>query len=203
MTALREITLGSYLDNVSSSSPAPGGGSVAAVTGALSASLGCMVTALSSRRSADDQVDGLAKACSQFRESFLQLSADDQAAFEAVMSALKLPKEDASRAQRVEQTVQAAAEVPLTIAQACVNLLDVLETLLPMASRHCISDVGAAAHLALASLRASLLNVTINITFMKDRAAADRYEATALRLEHDAQQRCQRIVDQVAATIRH
>jgi len=161
-----------------------------------------MVTALSAGKSGNDQIDALAQQCTSVREGFLRLSVDDQTAFEAVMAALKLPKDNASRAQRVESTVQAAAEVPLTIAQSCLGLLETLEAMLPLTSRHCISDVGAAAHLALAALRVSLLNVTINVTFMKNRDTADRFEATALQFEHDAQARCQHIADQVIAVIR-
>lgn len=202
MPTLRNTTLGDYLDDVSSSSPAPGGGSVAAITGSLSASLGCMVMAISSGKSESDPIETLAEKCLSYREDFLRLSVDDQAAFEAVMSALKLPKDDPSRAQCVESTVQTAAEVPLTVAESCLDLLGVLELMLPLASRHCISDVGAAAHLALAALRASLLNVTINVTFMKNRATASRLEASALRVEFEAQERCQRIADQVIAVIR-
>jgi formiminotetrahydrofolate cyclodeaminase len=77
-----------------------------------------------------------------------------------------------------------------------------LESLVKLSSRHCISDVGAAAHLAVAALRASLLNVHINITFMKDQAAANAFEASANALESEGTTRSQRIADQVIARIR-
>ncbi|MCK4570470.1 cyclodeaminase/cyclohydrolase family protein [Candidatus Bipolaricaulota bacterium] len=202
MSSLCETSLGKYLDDVASKAPTPGGGSVAAVVAALGAALGSMVTAISGGKSDHDQIEALSKECSSMRETFLRLSLEDQSAFDAVMSALKLSKDDPSRADRVEATVQAAAEAPLTIAQSCLDLLIVLESLVPVASRHCISDVGAAAHLALAALRASLLNVHINITFMKDRHAADEFEASAVRLENEGQARSQRIVNQVVARIR-
>ena len=198
---LRETSLGDYLDAVSSSMPTPGGGSVAAVVAALSAALGSMVAAISTKKSANDQILSLATACSGFGETFLRLSAEDQAAFDAVMRALKLPKDDPTRPAQVEATVQAAAQAPLAVAQSCVELLTDLESLGTLASRHCISDVGAAAHLALAALRASLLNVHINVTFMKDETAARACEASASELGHEATDRCQRIVDHVIARI--
>lgn len=202
MLSLRETSLGKYLDDVSSKTPTPGGGSVAAVVAALGAALGSMVTAISGGKSESLQIAELATKCASHRETFLRLSIEDQSAFDAVMLALKRSKDDPSRADHVEDTVQAAAEVPLTVAQSCLDLLIILETLVPVASRHCISDVGAAAHLALAALRASLLNVHINITFMKDRRAADEFEASAVQLENEGQARSQRIVAQVVAHIR-
>ena len=202
MSTLLETKLGTYLEAVSSVSPTPGGGSVAAVVASLGAALGTMVTALSAKKSEDGQITALAAKCSGYSETFLRLSAEDQSAFDAVMSALKLPKDDANRANQIEVTVQAAARTPLAVAQSCLELLIDLESLGTLASRHCISDVGAAAHLALAALRASLLNVHINITFMKDQAAAVAFEASANELENESTARCQRIVDQVIARIR-
>ena len=198
MPTLRETKLGTYLEAVCSASPTPGGGSVAAVVAAL----GSMVTAISAKKSQDSEIPALAAICSGYCETFLRLSAEDQSAFDAVMSALKLPKDDANRASQIEVTVQAAARAPLAVAQSCLELLIDLETLGTLASRHCISDVGAAAHLALAALRASLLNVHINMTFMKDQAAAVAFEASASELENEGTARCQRIVDQVIARIR-
>ena len=202
MPTLREITLGKYLDAVSSAAPTPGGGSVAAVVAALGAALGSMVTAISAGKSEKSQIDELAAECAAFRETFLRLSIEDQSAFDAVMAALKLPKDDANRSERIEATVKAAAEVPLTVAQSCLDLLIVLESLVELASRHCISDVGAATHLALAALRSSLLNVHINVTFMKNKDAADEFEASAAQLENEGQTRSLRIVGQVVACIR-
>ena len=202
MSTLREITLSRYLDDVSSDTPTPGGGSVAAVVAALAAALGSMVTAITAKKSDNDQIAELAAKCSGYRNGFLQLGAEDQSAFDAVMAALKLPKDDPQRAEQIESTVQAAAHAPLAVGQSCLEFLIDLESLVTLSSRHCISDVGAAAHLAVAALRASLLNVHINITFMKDQAAAHAFETSANRLESEGTTRSQRITDQVIARIR-
>jgi formiminotetrahydrofolate cyclodeaminase len=161
-----------------------------------------MVTALTANKSENDQIAGLAARCSGYCDGFLRLSAEDQFAFEAVMAALKLPKDDSQRAEQIEATVQAAAHAPLAVAHSCLEFLIDLESLVTLSSRHCISDVGAAAHLAVAALRASLLNVHINITFMKDQAAANAFEASANALESEGTTRSQRIADQVIARIR-
>ena len=202
MPTLRETTLGQYFDDISSASPTPGGGSAAAVVAALDAALGSLVTAISAKKPEDARITALAAACSGFRETFLRLSTEDQSAFEAVMIALKLPKDDPKRADRIEATVQAAAQAPLAVARSCVALLIDLESLGTLASRRCISDVRAAAHLALAALRASLLNVHINITFMKDEDAAKAFETSASELADEATDRYQRVIDHVIARIR-
>ena len=113
MPTLQETTLRQYLDDVSSASPAPGGGSVAAVVASLAAALGSMVTVLSMKKSNNPRIAELGAACSGFRETFLRLSAEDEAAFNAVMQALQLPKEEPTRATQIEVTVQAAAQAPL------------------------------------------------------------------------------------------
>lgn len=202
MSILRETTIGEYLDAVSSSDPTPGGGGVAAVAAALGAGLGSMVTAISATKSDDDRISELAAECGVLREALLGLSMEDQTVFDDVMSALRLPKDDPARAQGLESTVRAAAEVPLKVARTCLQLLTVLESLVTLASRHCISDIGAAAHLAHAAIKASLLNVYINITFMKDADAAAKLDAAAIQLESDGRVITQRVVDQVVACIR-
>ncbi len=202
MPSLREMSLGQYMDEVSSSSPTPGGGSVAAVVAALATCLGAMVAALAANKATDDRIGALAGRAAQAQERFLQLSAEDQSAFEAVMAALRLDKDDPNRAAQIKATIQVAADTPLAIAQACHDVLIDLESLAERASRHSISDVGAAAHLALAALRAALLNVAINVTFMADQDTAEAYQAASMRLESDATVRAERIVDQVFARIR-
>lgn len=202
MSALRDATIGDYLEEVASATPTPGGGSVAAVVAALASALGSMVTAISAAKSTDDYLKRLAAKCASYSELFLQLAAEDEAAFEAVMAALSLPQGDPSRTARLESCVQAAAQTPLAVARTCLELLAVLASLATSVSRHCVSDVGAAAHLALAALRTSLLNVSINITFMKDADAAATFDAAAASLEADGQARSQQIVDQVVARIR-
>ena len=174
---------------------------MSAVVAALASALGSMVASLSSAKSDITQVTEAISKCADYCDRFLQLSDDDQSAFEAVMSALRLPKEDPHRATTLEETVHLAAEIPLMVAQSCLELLVLLDSMVPLASRHAVSDIGAAGHFALAALNASLLNVHINVTFMKNRAEADRFKAAAARLEKEGRLRCQHIADLVLTSI--
>ncbi|MDD5219649.1 MAG: cyclodeaminase/cyclohydrolase family protein [Candidatus Bipolaricaulis sp.] len=157
-----EDTLTTYLDRLASGEPTPGGGSAACVAGALGAGLGSMVVAVAQKKGGGGDWAGFDLAFRTLGESFLRLAEDDEAAFAVVMDALRLPKGDPSRPERLEQALEEAATVPLQAAEQAVQVLRHLEDLLPYASVSIISDVGAAAHLALAALRSSLLNVDVN-----------------------------------------
>ncbi len=160
--------LGTYLERLASGEPTPGGGSAACVAGALGASLGSMVVAVVCRKS--DALDwaACAGAFQALRDGFLGLAQDDEEAFRIVMAALRLPKEDPSRPARLQAALERAALVPLTAAERAVDLLRDLKALAPHVSDSIVSDVGAGAHLALAALRSSLLNVDVNLRGLKN-----------------------------------
>jgi len=122
---------------------------------------------------------------------FLRLAAEDERAFAEVMDALRIPKDVASRQEHVQTALERAAAVPLRAASASVSTLEHLLLAEPHASRSIVSDIGVAAHLALAALRSSLLNTDANLRSMKDAGARDRFEreanalATAAETTHD------------------
>ncbi|MDD5263886.1 MAG: cyclodeaminase/cyclohydrolase family protein [Candidatus Bipolaricaulis sp.] len=167
-SAWTDESLATYFERLGSGEPTPGGGSAACVAGALGASLGSMVVAVVSRKS--DALDWaeFASAFQALRDGFLVLAQDDEEAFRVVMAALRLPKEDPSRSARLQESLKQAALVPLTAAERAVDLLRRLQTLAPNASDSIVSDVGAGAHLALAALRSSLLNVDVNLRALKN-----------------------------------
>jgi formiminotetrahydrofolate cyclodeaminase len=161
-----------------------------------------MATVLSLPKSQSEGLPKVAEQCAALRGTFLRLSAEDEAAFQSVMESLRLPRNAPSRATELESAIQRAAEVPLDLCQACIELLSILEPLVDLSSRHAVSDVGVAAHLALAALRSSRLNVEINLTFMTDREAAMRIEAISRQVEEEGSERCQRIQEGVLHRIR-
>ena len=168
---LLDLPVGEFLERTASASPTPGGGSVAAVTGALASALVAMVARLTDRKKGYEQAWELAGGSVDRAD---RLTADLQAAaledvrsFEAYMAALRLPKgspeeRQARRAALAEATRRATA-APLAIAAACAEILNVAERLAPVANRHAVSDIGAAAHLAAAAAGAALLTAEINL----------------------------------------
>ena len=166
---LTEKSVKEFIETLSSSAPTPGGGSVAALGGALSASLISMVCRLSS--DVEDLQTSL-KESETLRLELTGLVDDDARAFDEVMKAFKLPKgtdeEKATRRTTIQSALKGAAEVPLNVAGGCARLLDLSNSTAKICNKNAISDVGVAALLAYASLGSASLNVDINLKSIKD-----------------------------------
>ncbi|MGH9804864.1 MAG: cyclodeaminase/cyclohydrolase family protein, partial [Candidatus Acidiferrales bacterium] len=176
---------------VAEPTPTPGGGSCAAVAGALAAGLGEMVARLSAAKKSLAQNAG---ALQQLSEEFAALRARLQAAidrdadsFEAVLAALRLPKasdeEKQARQDAVERATQSATEIPLEVAEAATAVLDSLARLAPLSSPSMASDVNTGAHLAVAALRGALENARINLDSVRDPGFQKNARARAEKLE--------------------
>jgi formiminotetrahydrofolate cyclodeaminase len=191
MPDLSGLRIADYLQALGSSEPTPGGGSAAALAGTLASALGRMVVSVAQEKESTPERRSLVAAFRDLEAHFLCLAAEDERAFAEVMDALRIPKNVASRQEHVQTALQRAAAVPLRAASVSVSTLDHLLLAEPHASRSIVSDIGVAAHLALAALRSSLLNVHANLRSMKDVEARVRLEreanalATAADAAHD------------------
>ena len=175
MTELSSETIGKFIEKLASASPTPGGGSVAALSGALAAALGSMVCAIAEKKRSAVEIDGIARSLSPLQGVFLDLARQDAAAFDAVMAAYRIPKDDPTRRNALEKALVDAANVPLRVAETCVGLLRVLNQLAPYATPQSVSDVGVAVHLTNAALESALLNVAINLAYMHDQSTVTSY----------------------------
>lgn len=184
-------TIKEFLTALSSKSPAPGGGSASALSGALSASLLSMVCNLTIGKekfaAVEEQTEAVKREAEKLRERFSELMEEDAAAFTAVIAAYKLPKateaEKAARTEAVQKTLTHAADVPLETARVALRLLELSETLVEIGNPWTLSDVGVSALLAESAVWGALLNVDINAKLMKDKQRAQKLtaEATTLR----------------------
>jgi formiminotetrahydrofolate cyclodeaminase len=165
-----------YLDRLASASPEPGGGSVAALVGALGSALVTMVTDLTLGKEKfaavqDDMVDLRARAEAARRELEDLVTLDAQA-YAAVAAAMKLPKETAAEKETREQILQAAlqgaAEVPLRIAEGALAVARLSLPAAEMGNPHAVSDAGVAVILADAAAQSAALNVRINLAWIAD-----------------------------------
>ncbi|MET4807947.1 cyclodeaminase/cyclohydrolase family protein [Limibacillus sp. MBR-115] len=163
---------------LASDAPAPGGGSVAALSGALGADLVTMVCNLSIGREnfeahSDELKRSLAKA-QALSASLLQRVDLDTEAFTGVMKAFKMPKatdeEKLARSAAIQAGYQDAIQSPLGIARECVAVLELAEGLLGRSNPNALSDLGVAAQQAYAGLEGAIMNVRINIPSIKDAA---------------------------------
>ncbi len=180
------LTIEEYLDRLASAAPAPGGGSVAGLVSALAAALGTMVSALSSSAPGTDAALALADAsatCQSARSRALKLAREDEAAYEAYVSATKLPKanatEIATRRLAMQDGLRHAADVPMRLAETVGDLLAALIPIARHGNRHLVSDVRIAAMLAAVAGHAALINVRVNTALLKDRELGAQLEREA------------------------
>lgn len=182
------------LDRLSSSDPVPGGGSAAALAGAVGASLVSMVAALTVGRDAYVQVEDEAReigaAAAALRDELVALAEEDSNAYQGYMDARRLPRQtDAERSARNLAMADAAlqsADVPLRTALVAVRALELARRIAPIGNRNAVSDAGVAALLAAAAVRGAILNVRINLPQLPEEAALRKeLPARISRLEQD------------------
>ncbi len=179
-----------FVEAVGQPTAAPGGGSVAALAGALGAALGQMVAGLSrKKKSQAAYIEPLSEAASEFQAAAKQLAESidrDAGAFESVLAAHKLPQgtpeEQSRRDKAIEQALKGAAEAPLEVARKAAELFDRLGQLEPMASPSMLSDVQVGRLMAAAAVRGSVDNVIINVESLSDAAFAARMKSEAQAL---------------------
>jgi glutamate formiminotransferase / formiminotetrahydrofolate cyclodeaminase len=179
-----------FLDAVAAPTPAPGGGSVAALAGALGASLGEMVAGLSrKKKSQAAHIESLSQALSIFQAAAKDLAQAidlDAAAFDAVMAAFKLPQqtpeEKAMREGAIERATQNAASVPLGVARRAAEVFETLGQLEAVSSPSMLSDVRVGRLMAGAAVRGAVENVAINLETITDAAFVDRLRSEASAL---------------------
>jgi len=172
-----------FLDVLASSAPVPGGGSVAALVGALGVSLLTMVGEITmGKKKPEDKtpIEGAIKTLTPMRARFMELVDEDAAAFEKVMTALKMPKDDENQIQArgdaLEKATIGAAAVPLETARTALAALAAGEALAEHGSRSAVSDVACGALCLEAAARAAAYNIQINVAGMEGAEARARFE---------------------------
>ena len=176
MEKLSELTVSAFGAAVASASPAPGGGSAAALAGSVAAGLVAMVCRLSLGRddiaATDGELDDALEQSERVGARLLELVDEDTAAFDAVMDAVRMPKsaepERARRGEALTRATLAAAAVPLETLAAARQTLQLAARLAGRANPAAVSDLGVAVHLARAGAEGALLNVEINLSALPD-----------------------------------
>ncbi len=183
--SLLKMNLRQFCNETLSDSPAPGGGSVAALMGALGASLGGMVANLSAgKRGWDDKLkyfsDWAVKA-QQLKDELLFLVDEDTAAFNKVMAAFALPRESAeekaARKAAIQSANQYAAEIPLRVMETVAKSYPLLAEMAENGNPASISDVGVGLLAVRACIGGAAMNVRINLAGLKD----EKFKSTLLK----------------------
>ncbi len=208
--ALAGMTVSRFVDVLSTDSPAPGGGSVAALCGALSCALSSMVAALTHGKkgyeNAFAEMERVGTGAQELAAAFLADVDRDTAAFNRVMDAMRLPKstdaEKGARAAAIEEATKGATLVPLGVLRRCREAVAHAGAVVRHGNRNSTSDGGVAAAAARTAAEGAYLNVKINLPGIADAAwkSETLEEARALRDEivrdaEEAIRSCEEIMD--------
>ena len=205
---LIEMNLRDYLDVLKSEAPAPGGGSVSALSGAQGAALVSMVCELTIPK---ERYAEFKELCQSVREEILEiyerltLSIDeDTEAFSKVSAAMKLPKESdeekAVRSQAIQEATVTATEVPYKVMELCLAGLETTARIVGRSNPNAASDLGVAALNLLAGVKGAYLNVMINLPSLKGEGVKERF-VDAGEIVETAQKKKKKIYAEVAASL--
>ena len=169
-----------FLNELASAAPTPGGGSAAAIIGAMGAALLSMVCNVTLGKKGQEAVAFDMKAVrdesERLRARLTAMVAEDIAAFDGLMAAYRLPKvsdeEKSRRAEAIQSNLRAATETPLACARACAEVVMLARRVAEKGFAGVISDAGVGVLAANSALRSAALNVYINAPSLKDRAYA-------------------------------
>lgn len=185
-----DMTVKEFLEALASSEPTPGGGSGAALGGALGAALVSMVCNLTIGKKGyegvSERLSGVLADTEALRKELPNLLEGDTQVYGRVMEAYRLPRKTPEQKQAREDAMQKAlkeaAQVPMTIAERCSRIVDLALPAAEMGNQWAVSDAGVGVLLAEACMNAALLNVTINLSSIKDEAFVAEMKARMVQI---------------------
>ncbi len=203
--SLANLTITDFVDEVSRDTPAPGGGSIAALAGALGSALASMVVNLSvGKGEFDPQYDGLcqlAEKAQAIKDELVKAIDADTEAFNEVIAGMRMAKDTAEQIELRSQVIRAgyksAAEVPLRTAELCRQVLDICQAAANIGNMAVMSDAGVGALMALAGVQGAIHNVRINLPHTKDDAFIEQMQAELGTLVSESREICDAIQQQV------
>lgn len=201
---LQDLNLKDFMEKTGSNEPVPGGGSAAALTASLSASLVEMVSNLTVGKKkyeeVNDEMESIRKIAMEMRSKFLNDIDRDSDSFNGVMKAFKLPKDSDEekniRKEKIQQGLKSAALIPLEIAKDAYKILDLAEQVVIKGNQNAVTDGLVAAMLSRTAVLSALYNVKINLVSIKDEEFVKEIEAEMDKLS-DVNEREQNILNKV------
>ncbi len=202
---IRSLSVQTFLEELASAQPTPGGGGAAAVMGASGAALVAMVCRLTiGKKGYEEAAQKLSTLLENAEASRIALTAmidEDKAAFDTLMAGYRLPKntddEKAARSQAIQRGLKVATEAPLNCARACAEVVRQAAQAAEHGHPQIISDAGVGVLAGIAGLRSAALNVSVNTPQIKDRAFADAAQAEVAALLAECIPLAERVHDTV------
>ena len=165
-----------FVQELSTNSPAPGGGSVSALAGSLAAGLASMVAALTHEKKgfemSKDEMESIGSEAQNLKDRLVKLVDEDSEAFNQMMAAGRLPgksdDEKKAKAEAVEAAAKNGVAVPLETADAAMNILKMASVLVEKGNPNSVSDAGVAGEMAFGAVRGGVMNAMINLPGIED-----------------------------------
>ncbi len=187
--------LGSFVESVASNSPAPGGGSVSAAAGSLAAALAGMVCRLTLGKkkyaNVQENVSMILEKADKLKDDLLDLVTRDAASFDALMAAMKLPKESADqqslRAEAIQEATIGATRTPLETMKKALEAIDLAIEVARVGNVNSVSDAGVGALMAHAAVQGAYYNVQINLPGITDQSVKSEIDRDARELLQEAE----------------
>ena len=196
---LADLTVKDFLDKVACSDPVPGGGSIAALNGALASSLSTMVARLTVGKKgyevSEEVMQHAQTITLRLLDEFMALIDKDSAAYNEVFACFKLPK-------TIQKATKQAALVPLEVARKALDMMSVIADVARLGNRNAVTDACVAMMSARTAVLGALLNVRINLGSLKDRDFVLQLQTEADAIEQTACQREKELLDAVNQDLR-
>ena len=207
---LADLTVKDFLDKVACSDPVPGGGSIAALNGALASSLSTMVARLTVGKKgyevSEEVMQHAQTITLRLLDEFMALIDKDSAAYNEVFACFKLPnttdEEKAARSAAIQKATKQAALVPLEVARKALDMMSVIADVARLGNRNAVTDACVAMMSARTAVLGALLNVRINLGSLKDRDFVLQLQTEADAIEQTACQREKELLDAVNQDLR-
>lgn len=207
---LADLTVKDFLDKVACSDPVPGGGSIAALNGALAAALSTMVARLTVGKKGYEVSEELMLHAQtitvRLLNEFTALIDKDSEAYNEVFACFKLPKatdeEKAARSAAIQEATKRAALIPLEVARKALDMMAIIADVVHLGNRNAVTDACVAMMSARSAVLGALLNVRINLSSLKDKEFVIQLQSEADKIEQAACQREKEILDAVNQDLR-
>ncbi len=188
---LTELSLQKFIDVTAGSDPVPGGGSISALAGTLSAALTHMVAGLTIGKKkyleVEDEMKVIAEKTSEIQALLYEAIDRDSEAYNVVFDAFKLPKETdeekKKRSEAIQEATKVAADVPMEVAEMAFSLIPYIKAVVARGNQNAVTDGCVAMLCCRTAVLGALLNVRINLGSIKDQDFVKEYEARAKKME--------------------
>lgn len=207
---LVDLTVKDFLDKVAGYDPVPGGGSIAALNGAIAAALAAMVAGLTVGKNGYEAQDEIMRRIQALaiekKDGFLSDVDRDSEAYKKVFACFKMPKstdeEKKARSAAIQEATRFAALVPMQVARNAYELMDVIADVAKSGNRNAVTDACVAMMSARSAVLGALMNVRINLGSLKDKAFVEQLHSEADELERNACMKEKELMDVINQELR-